>query len=244
MIKGLLFDLNGTVIDIYTTESDDNIYRTISNYLDYFQIKIPPEMLKYEYFSIIKRQKTDSAEEFPEFDAVELFAEIIKKYGENSKKHPSPETIAILFRAAGRYKLEPYDGVLPTLKKLSKIYKMAAVSDGQKIWAMGELHSAGLDKFFETTVISSDYGFRKPDPRMFTIALEKMKLLPHEVIFVGNDMFRDIFGAHAAGMKTVFFRSNQGEQNFSGAEPDYIIYNFPQLLEAVRFFEKTINEDL
>ena len=244
MIKGLLFDLNGTLIDIYTSESDENIYRTLSNFFDYYGIKIPPSILKEEYFTILRRQKNESSEEFPEFDVVKLFAEIIRKYGSHVKNPPSPECAATIFRAAGRYKLELYDGVVCTLEKISKSYRIGAISDGQKIWAESEFKSVGLEKFFHFSVISSVHGYRKPDQRMFAMALEKMHLHPHEVIFVGNDMFRDIFGAHAAGMKTVFFRSNQGEQKFSGAEPDYIIYNFPQLLDAVRFFEKTINEDL
>ena len=57
------------------------------------------------------------------------------------------------------------------------------------------------------------------------------------MIFVGNDMYRDVFGANRLGIKTVFFKSNQGEQRKSGAEPDYIIYDFRQLPEAVRFLE-------
>ncbi|MBE3088492.1 MAG: hypothetical protein IMZ71_05210 [Chloroflexi bacterium] len=38
-------------------------------------------------------------------------------------------------------------------------------------------------------------------------------------------------------MKTVFFKSNQGMQEKEGVKPDYIIYNFPELLNAIRFFE-------
>ena len=241
MLKGLIFDINGTVTDIYTSESDDDIYRMTANFLDYYQIRIAPEILREEYFSILRRQKKESLEEFPEFDVIALFAEIMQKYGTKKYKNPSAETLALLFRAASRYKLELYDGVLPTLNKLSKNYLISAVSDGQKIWAEAELHSVGLDRFFRHVIVSSSYGFRKPDPRMFHMALEQMNLQAHEVIFVGNDMYRDIAGAHDAGLKTVFFRSNQGEQNFAGAEPDYIIYNFSQLLEAVAFLERQMN---
>jgi putative hydrolase of the HAD superfamily len=38
-------------------------------------------------------------------------------------------------------------------------------------------------------------------------------------------------------MKTVFFKSNQGTQEKAGVKPDYIIYNFAELPNAIRFFE-------
>ena len=235
MIKGLIFDLNGTLIDIYTSESDEKIYRLLSNFLDYYGITISPDTIKYEYFSILAVQKRESIEEFPEFDVIKLFEQLLDKYAPYGKERPSPETMAILFRAAGRYKLALYDDVFNVLENLSRTYPMSAVSDGQKIWAIPELESLGLDRFFKHTVISSEHHFRKPDPQMFEMALEKMHLAPDEAIFVGNDMYRDIYGAHNIGMKTVFFRSNQGEQSYSGAEADYIIYNFRELLNAVDF---------
>ena len=69
------------------------------------------------------------------------------------------------------------------------------------------------------------------------MALEKLQLKNSEVIYVGNDMYRDVFGAKNVGMKTVFFKTNQGEHGFSGADPDYIIYNFNELPRAVAFLE-------
>ena len=65
-----------------------------------------------------------------------------------------------------------------------------------------------------------------------------MQLFPDEVIFIGNDMYRDVYGGHAAGMKTVFFKSNQGDHDFHGAEADYIIYNFRELPRAIEFLTR------
>jgi putative hydrolase of the HAD superfamily len=73
---------------------------------------------------------------------------------------------------------------------------------------------------------------------MFELALEQLQIAPSEAVYVGNDMYRDVYGAKNAGMKSIFFRSNQGEQNYSGAEPDYIIYNFNELPRAVAFLEE------
>ena len=73
---------------------------------------------------------------------------------------------------------------------------------------------------------------------MYQMAMDKLGVKPSEVIFVGNDMYRDVYGAHAAGMKTVFFKSNQGDHSPGGAEPDYIIYKFDELMRAIAFLEE------
>jgi putative hydrolase of the HAD superfamily len=38
-------------------------------------------------------------------------------------------------------------------------------------------------------------------------------------------------------LKTVFFKTNQGQQEKEGVKPDYIIYKFPELLNAIQFFK-------
>jgi len=39
------------------------------------------------------------------------------------------------------------------------------------------------------------------------------------------------------GIKTVFFSSNQGRKQAEGVKPDYIIYQFPEMRQAIEFFE-------
>ncbi len=36
----------------------------------------------------------------------------------------------------------------------------------------------------------------------------------------------------------VFFASNQGRRHMEGVEPDYIIYRFTELREAIAFFKR------
>ena len=244
MIRGLIFDINGTTTDILTNEGHDEIFRTLANFLDYQGIAISPDELRELYFAINKRQRKESGEEFPEFDAVAIFKEIIDQRASSyTERLPSdklrflPDICAEVFRAASRFKLELYPGVLPTLAALKPKYQLAALSDGQSVWGLPELHSVGLDGYFDPLFISSDFGYRKPDPRLFAQIVKRMGLKATEVIFIGNDMYRDVFGAKTAGLKTVFFKSNQGDQRSRGAEADYIIYHFPELLEAVHFFE-------
>ena len=100
------------------------------------------------------------------------------------------------------------------------------------------LFRSGLADYFYPIVVSGDLGYRKPDPRIFALALRRMHVAPEEAIFVGNDMYRDVHGARQAGMRTVFFATNQGQQRMDGVEAHYNIYRFGELRNAVQFFEQ------
>ncbi|MGE4300623.1 MAG: HAD family hydrolase [Victivallaceae bacterium] len=244
-IKGILLDINGTVADILTDEGCDDVYRMMSNLLDYQGIKLSAGEFRKLFFETAKQQKQDSGQEHPEFDAVGIFSRLLVAHaGEYTRTLPHeklrmlPQFLAEAYRAATRFKLETYADVKPVLESLRGRYRLAAVSDAQAVWAIPELWSLGLEHCFETVVISSDYGCRKPNPRLFAAALDKLDMRPEDVVFVGNDMYRDVWGAHEAGMKTVFFRSNQGDWRSRGVEADYIIYNFRELPAAVEFLER------
>ena len=62
-------------------------------------------------------------------------------------------------------------------------------------------------------------------------------MAPNNDLFVGNDMFRDMYAAKQHGLRTVFFSSNQGRKQVEGVKPDYIIYQFLELRQAIALFE-------
>jgi putative hydrolase of the HAD superfamily len=245
IIRGLIFDINGTLTDILTNEWHDDVYRVISNLLSYQGISLGPNAVKDSYFQIMDEQRVARGERYPEFDAIGIFREIITRHSTDFTRRLPPEKLEQLprllaetHRAVSRFRLQLYSGVEDTLKQLHPKYHLAIVSDSQTAFAIPELNAVGLLGYFDPVIVSGDFGYRKPDKRLLERALHAMKMEPSEVLFVGNDMYRDVYGAQRLGMKTIFFRSNQGTQEKEGVKPDYIIYNFPELLNALRFFEK------
>ena len=244
IIKGLIFDVNGTLTEIRTNEWDDDVYRVISNVLSYQGIVLDPSVVKFFYFQGMKEQRAACVDRYPEYDVVGIFREIIAQHSTEftralplERLEQLPRFLAETHRAASRFLLQRYPGVEETIRHLHQHYRLAIVSDGQSAFANPELHAVGLSGYFDPIISSGDLGYRKPDERMFTNALSAMKMSSSEVLFVGNDMYRDVYGAQKVGMKAVFFKSNQGTQEKEGVKPDYSIFKFPELLNAVRFFE-------
>lgn len=242
-ITGILFDVNGTLIDILTDEGKDDIYRAIGCFLAYQGLDIPPNTLRETYFRSMEEQRKQRGRPHPEFDAIKLWSTILDAHTDAlrisvTKRRQLPRILAEIFRALSRIRLNLYPDVRSVLDQLSRSYRMAVVSDGQSAWALPELRETGINGYFDPIVVSGDHGFRKPDRRLFDAGLLGMKQQPENVVFVGNDIYRDIYGARRAGMKTVLFKSNQGRQEMEGVEPDYIIYQFKELPQAIAFLEQ------
>jgi len=244
-IKGIIFDINGTLTDILTDEGHEEIYRAISHFLTYRGIYLHRWEVRDAYFQIMDNQRKASGEKYPEFDTLAVWREFLRRFPPKSKpgqktgsSDPMPRFLAEIYRGISRFRLTLYPEVKAVLDDLRSHYKMAVVSDGQSAWALPELRAVGLDSYFNPIIVSGDFGYRKPDRRLFEAALNGMGLKPEEVIFVGNDMYRDIYGAGRFGMKTVFFSSNQGRKEMDGVSPDYIIYQFAELRQAVDFLKR------
>ena len=244
LIKGIIFDVNGTLTEIRTNEWHDDVYRVLSNLLSYQGIVLDPSVVKFFYFQGMKEQRSACVDRYPEYDAVAIFREIITQHSTDftrtlprEKLEQLPLILAETHRAASRFLLQRYPGVEETIRHLHQHYHLAIVSDAQTAYAIPELHAVGLSGYFDPIIVSGNVGYRKPDERLFRTALTAMKMKASEVLYVGNDMYRDVYGAQRLGIKTVFFRSNQGTQEKDGVKPDYIIYNFPELLNAIQFFE-------
>jgi putative hydrolase of the HAD superfamily len=242
-IRALIFDVNGTLIDIETDEGLEEIYRTIAHFLTYQGIFLHRGEVRDLYFQIMEQQRTESAETFAEWDAIEVWREFLHNKASDytrslptEKREQLPLFLAELHRGIARKRLRLYPQVQETLDQLRSYYSMAIVSDAQSAYAIPELSAVGLLKYFDPIIISGDYGYRKPDARLFQKALDALQVRPEQALFLGNDLYRDIFGAQQIGMKAIFVSSNQGNTSNQTISPDYTIYRFADLPQAVNHF--------
>ncbi len=239
-IKGILFDLYGTLVNIETDEGMEEVYRTLSHFLTYHGIDMHRWQVRDLYFNILNGRKDRNPEKYPEIDVETIWREFLRQKGvrPESVRKSLALSLARLFRAISRKRLELYPDVPPVLDRLGELYPLGLVSDAQPCFAVPEMRAMGLSGRFRPVVFSAPLGFRKPDPRMFLAAAEAMGVRPGETLYVGNDMYRDMCGAKRAGMKTLFFSSNQGEKTYKDTSPDYVVTRFADVPTGVEFLAK------
>jgi putative hydrolase of the HAD superfamily len=242
-IRALLFDVNGTLIDIETDEWIDEIYRAISHFLAYQGIGLRRGAVRDLYFQIMKEQFAASTEAYPEFDVVAIWREVLRRHATAwtqslpaGKLQQMPLFLAELQRGISRKRLVAFPQTHEILAQLKERYPLAIVSDAQSAYGVPELRATGLGGYFSPIVISGDYGYRKPDPRLFQAALTELRVCPEEAIFIGNDRFRDVLGARQVGMKTIQFCPNGNPGGPPETEPDYLLYQYADLPRALEFF--------
>ncbi len=89
-IRALLFDVNGTLIDIKTDDGLEEIYRDIGHFLAYQGISLHRWEVRDLYFQIMQQQRAESAETFVEWDAVEVWREFLQnKASDYTRSLPS-----------------------------------------------------------------------------------------------------------------------------------------------------------
>jgi len=120
--------------------------------------------------------------------------------------------------------IELYDDVLPTLDALADRFRIGLLSNGNSY-----PERCGLAGRFRFVVFSQDYGFEKPDRRIFEVTLEQAGCSREELLHVGDSLATDVCGAKNAGVACVWL-NREGSGNEAGAEPDVEIATLGELV--------------
>lgn len=199
--RALIFDLYNTLISIRTDEGDGRVWRALARLLRYRGLPADDRALR-PAFEAAARATRRPGERHPEVDLVAAFDAVLAGLG-YAGPAPLGAEVAALFRALTVRRFATFPDAIPALERLRPALPLALVSDAQRAFLEPELRLAGLAPFFPLRIVSADYGFRKPDPRLFALALAALGVAPDEAAYVGDHPYRDVCGARAAGLTAV-----------------------------------------
>ena len=114
------------------------------------------------------------------------------------------------------------------LERLSASFHLLIISNGSSSMQRRKLQRAGLSDFFEHVGISGEVGHAKPDPALFSHALQ---FCDHPaVVMIGDDYINDIEPAVALQLKTIFVNAGKAQMR---VKPDREIACIHSLEEAL-----------
>jgi putative hydrolase of the HAD superfamily len=214
-IRAVIFDCYSTLIDIKTNEEKGEVFHYLSLYLQYYGAKIDDERLRSALKLEREHYPYSKGERYPEIDLEIVFRNVLKKEGLDNPF--LAESCCKLFRALSREHFQLFPDSLPVLEEMrQKGYQLGVVSDAQKVFCLDEGKMLGLSPFFSRILLSTHLGFRKPDPRIFTVACTLLNIPPVEAVYIGNDLKTDAKGAQGIGMKAILL---DREKRFRNQEP-------------------------
>ncbi|BBE32119.1 hypothetical protein OSSY52_22600 [Tepiditoga spiralis] len=192
MIKGIIFDLYGTLIDA------SSLFKKVAFELS-DETNIDPLIIEnriYElYDDIFKNYYLN------EFKSERYYyGKLFKKLKEEISFISSIEEI-IDFMYESFSKLPLYADVTYLNELRQNGYKIIILSNADSSFVKEGLINNRL--FYNELIISEEVKFYKPSKEIFDIALSKSNLRTSEVLFVGDNLDTDIKGGVNAGIKSI-----------------------------------------
>jgi putative hydrolase of the HAD superfamily len=77
--------------------------------------------------------------------------------------------------------------------------------------------------YFDLMLFSDEVGIRKPNPRIFQMAAEKLQVRPYEVVHVGDNLKSDVWGAKNAGFKAIHLMVESGRDRIAESDPTSLV---------------------
>jgi HAD superfamily hydrolase (TIGR01549 family) len=141
-------------------------------------------------------------------------------------------------------------GAVEVMRRLKELkYPLALVADGPTATFVNNLGPYGLYELFDVYAISDELGVSKPDPRIFRTALDQLRIPPSDygrVIMVGNHLARDIKGANALGILSVWLDWAPRRPKLPADDselPQFTIHTLLELLEVIAKVEQRFNAE-
>ena len=210
MIRAIIFDLDNTLLDF--VKMKQFAVKASIRALNEAGLNVDEES---GYKDVMELYMTTGWENQLVFDDY-----LKQTTGEVSNKILAAGVVA--YRRAREATLLVYPNVNKTLIELLKAQiRLAVVSDAPSREAWMRLYYLNLHHVFDPVLTFDDTGARKPSPKPFKLALDRMNVGPDEALMIGDWPDRDVVGAKQIGMKTIFARyGDTFGTNDSGADWD------------------------
>ncbi len=212
----LVFDLDDTLYDETTFVKSG--FKAVANYL------------KSEY-GLSEKVVSDQLEKEFEKGRGEIFDNVLKEHKLYSKSRVQKcvsvyrsHKPSITLSNEGKECLERF-----------KKYTKYIVTDGNKLVQYNKIKALGIENKFKKCFITYRYGRKhsKPSPYCFDLICKIEKVMPSQVVYIGDNVSKDFVGIKPLGFRTIQVMTGQygHYQRDINYQADYKIQSLDELTE-------------
>jgi HAD superfamily hydrolase (TIGR01509 family) len=186
-------------------------------------------------------------QELQELDLIQCFRDAFRGMGLHLPQAVVHKVVAMEHRALCAELYLPPDNAVALQTLRADGFRLGIVSNMTFLGELlrGDLDRLGILDLFDTVIVSSEVGVRKPHPRIYTDAVQAMGVAPAATIFVGDRLREDIAGPQAAGMRAVLTQQFRQEAPVPGGpQPDALIECLAQLPGVARNLRAAVAADM
>jgi HAD superfamily hydrolase (TIGR01549 family) len=206
MLKAILFDFDGVIIDSY--ESNTACFR---NALSYYKYSLPAEEKYKLLLGLPVREGVRVLVPDATKQEVELIAQRVFLEADNAIPY-----------------IKLCDGVKSALETIVKGYKLAIVSQRRRESIEKIVKYMKIDHYFDLVIGREDVKLPKPNPEPLVKALDYFKVKQDEAMYIG-DMEEDVLAAKAAKISCVFI--SQTKKSYDAEHHIKSIAELPDLIK-------------
>jgi putative hydrolase of the HAD superfamily len=142
--------------------------------------------------------------------------------------------MALAYAVQREIVIEPFPGAIDTLRELRKRnIRLALLTNGNVEAQRRRIERHQLAQFFDYILIEGEFGFGKPDERVYLHALKQIDALPEEAWMVGDNLEWEVATPQRLGIFAVWLDfADRGLPENNLIHPDLIIRALPDLLRC------------
>ncbi|MFD0681899.1 MULTISPECIES: HAD family hydrolase [unclassified Paenibacillus] len=216
MIKGIIFDMDGVIIDSHSVA-----YQLLCETANTFGCNLTIEEIK-TWGSLSSKQFWTKVKE--QFSLPHEISLLIESYNQD--------------REIELYKfMEPVSGVKEFLYDIKRNQvKTALATSASKKRMDAVINLFGLHTLFDVIVCDEDVVASKPDPQIFLLASEKLGVEPVECLVI-EDSENGKIAAKKANMKCLGFKGlSHVKENMDGSDLIFFSFNELNIMELQKQF--------
>lgn len=117
-------------------------------------------------------------------------------------------------------------GFIPFAERFAGQYEFVLLSNDVSEWSAYITEHHGLDKYFSHKIVSGDVKCRKPERKIYELALERIGKKPEECLFIDNTV-KNLLVAQELGIVPVLF--DRDKEEYAGVK----VNTFEELVRVV-----------